>query len=99
MRSTNVEPLGEVCEKKLRRTMSDECESAALRSLAFSRSGFRSFNARSALVRHRMPSRIVVDVAVRQRDVDAGTLILGDGSVGGGAAGEAEGGDGRAADE
>src|SRR5215211_7122156 len=52
MRSTKLAPLGEVCEKKRRRAMARECRRAALESLRLSRSGRRSWRARSPFRTH-----------------------------------------------
>ena len=58
MRSTIVTPSGVVCSKKPRRTMSLEWPSAALRSLAFSRSAGRPRSARIWLCRQRIAARM-----------------------------------------
>ena len=62
MRSTKSRPFGEVCEKKRLRAMAREWRRAAVRSLRFSRSGRRSWRARSAFSTHRV-ARISVRFA------------------------------------
>src|SRR5687768_4669962 len=54
MRSTNVDPPGDVCEKKRLRAMAREWRRAAFESLRLKRSGRRSWRARSAFSTHRV---------------------------------------------
>src|SRR5687768_2477646 len=54
MRSTNVVPAGDVCEKKRLRAMAREWRRAALESRRLSRSGRRSWRARSGVSTHRV---------------------------------------------